>query len=81
MFGVTLRLSAAIEPFFYPVLALCAVDALRLGVDLARPYRTRPCVALRLALNALWLALLVLAVFAAVSAVLVATDVVRLVRR
>ena len=59
--GVELRLSSAIEPFFYPVLALCAVDLVRLGVDLARPYRTRPRVALRLVLNVAWLALFVVA--------------------
>jgi len=59
--GVVLRLSPAIEPFFYPVLVLCVVELLRLGVDLVRPYRTVPRVALRLALNLVWLALFVLA--------------------
>ena len=39
--GVVLRLSPAIESFFYPVLALCIVELVRLGVDLVRPYRTR----------------------------------------
>ena len=115
IFGVVLGLSPAIEPFFYPVLALCVVDLVRLGVDLGRPYRTRPRVALRLVLNLAWLALFVvafrtegllqiasniraenpevvlrvaqnslrvtLAVLAAISAALVATDLVRLVRR
>jgi hypothetical protein len=113
--GVVLRLSPAAESFFYPVLALCVVDFARLGVDLVRPYRTLPRVALRLALNAAWLALIVLAfraqalieiaenvraenpenvrwvaalcfdialfVMGIVTAGLVATDVVRLVRR
>ena len=113
--GVVLRLSAAIEALFYPVLALCVVELVRLGVDLVRPYRTVPRVALRLVLNLAWLALFVLAyrteglveiaqniraddperilgiaqasmrvallVLALVSAVLAATDVVRLVRR
>jgi len=113
--GVELRLSSDIDPFFYPVLALCIVDLARLGVDLARPYRTRPRVALRLVLNIAWLALFVvvfrtdglieiaanlraddgaavlrtaelvfrgaLFVLALVSAALVATDIVRLVRR
>jgi hypothetical protein len=115
LFGVVLRLSAAVEPFYYPVIALCAVDFVRLGVDFLRPYRTRTRVALRLVLNLAWLALFVLAYrteglveiaenlraenpervldlartamkitlfgLAAVSAVLAATDVVRLVRR
>ncbi len=113
--GVELRLSAAMESFFYPVVALCVVELARLGVDLVRPYRTVPRVALRLVLNLAWLALVVLAyrteglieiaenirsqypervlamaqfsmraalfVIAAISATLVATDVVRLVRR
>lgn len=113
--GVVLRLSPAIEPFFYPVLALCVVELVRLGVDLVRPYRTLPRVALRLVLNLAWVALFVLAyrtgglveiaenirsenpervlamartslsitlfVLAGVSAILAATDVVRLVRR
>lgn len=113
--GVVLRLSPAIESFFYPVLALCIVELVRLGVDLVRPYRTLPRVALRLALNIAWLALIVLAfraerlieiaeniraenpegvlwmaqlsfstvlfVMAVVTAMLVATDLVRLVRR
>jgi hypothetical protein len=59
--GVVLRLSPAVEPFFYPVLVLCAVELVRLGVDLARPYRTVSRVALRLVLNLAWLALFVLA--------------------
>ena len=114
-FGVVLRLSPAIEQFFYPVLALCIVELVRLGVDLVRPYRTVPRVALRLALNLVWLAVFVLAyrsgglveiaevirssnperalriaqtsmsvalfVLAGVSAILAATDAVRLVRR
>jgi len=114
-FGVVLRLSPAIEQFFYPVLALCIVELVRLGVDLVRPYRTVPRVALRLALNLAWLAVFVLAyrtgglveiaevirssnperalriaqtsmsvtlfVLGGISAILAATDVVRLVRR
>jgi len=113
--GVVLRLSPAVEGFFYPVLALCIVELVRLGVDLVRPYRTVPRVALRLVLNLAWVALFVLAyrteglveiaenirsenpervlamarasmsialfVVAGVTAILAATDVVRLVRR
>jgi hypothetical protein len=113
--GVVLRLSPAIEQFFYPVLALCIVELVRLGVDLVRPYRTVPRVALRLVLNLAWLAVFALAyrtgglveiaevirssdperalriaqtsmsftlfVLAGISAILAATDVVRLVRR
>jgi hypothetical protein len=59
--GIVVRFSAAVEPFFYPVLALCLVDLVRLGVDIARPYRTRPRVALRLVLNLVWLSLFVMA--------------------
>jgi hypothetical protein len=59
--GVALRLSDAIDPFFYPVVGLCVIDFVRLGVDLARPYRTRPRVALRFVLNVVWLALFVIA--------------------
>ena len=113
--GVELRLSATVEPLFYPVLALCIVELVRLGVDLVRPYRTPVRVAVRLILNVAWLALIVLAfrapgiieiaenvsaenpeavlamarismkialaVMGVVTATLVATDVVRLVRR
>jgi len=113
--GVQLRLSPAIEQFFYPVLALCIVELVRLGVDLVRPYRTVPRVALRLVLNLAWLAVFVLAyrtgglveiaevirssdperalriaqtsmsvtlfVLGGITAILAATDVVRLVRR
>jgi hypothetical protein len=97
------------------VLALCIVELVRLGVDLVRPYRTVPRVALRLVLNIAWVALFVLAyrtealveiaenirsetpervlsmarasmsvalfVAAGITAILAATDVVRLVRR
>ena len=61
IFGVVLRLSSAVDPFFYPVIALCIIDLGRLAVDLVRPYRTRPRVALRLVLNLAWLALFVIA--------------------
>ena len=115
LLGVRLRLSDAVEPFFYPVLALCIVELVRLGVELVRPYRTLPRVVLRLVLNLAWLTLIVLAyrteglveigeniraenpdvvlrmvqismsialfVMAVVTAMLVATDVVRLFRR
>jgi hypothetical protein len=113
--GVVLRLSPAAGAFFYPVLALCVVDFVRLTVDFLRPYRTLPRVALRFALNTAWLVLIVLAfrtpglieiaenvraenpenlrrvaalcldialfVLGIVTAALVATDAVRLVRR
>jgi len=113
--GIVLQLSAAVDPFFYPVIVLCVVEFVRLGVDLVRPYRTLPRVLVRLALNLVWLALIVLAYrteglveiaenisaeypegilrmaqismsialffMAAVTAMLVATDLVRLFRR
>jgi hypothetical protein len=113
--GVVLRLSPGIDRFFYPVIALCTIDLARLALDFLRPYRTRPRVALRLVLNASWLALFVAAfrtdslvqiaqnlhaanpdsvlriaqvsfrvmlfALALVSAGLVATDAVRLLRR
>jgi len=113
--GVVLQLPNDVERFFYPALALCVVELVRLGVDLVRPYRTLPRVALRLVLNVAWLTLIVLAfraerlveiaenvssqnpdgvlwmaqasmstvlfVMAIVTAMLVATDVVRLFRR
>jgi len=113
--GIVLQLSAVVDPFFYPVIVLCVVEFVRLGVDLVRPYRTLPRVLVRLALNLVWLALIVLAyrteglveiaenisaeypegilriaqismsialfVMAAVTAILVATDLVRLFRR
>ena len=58
--GIVLQLSAAVDPFFYPVIVLCVVEFVRLGVDLVRPYRTLPRVLVRLALNLVWLALIVL---------------------
>ena len=113
--SVVLRLSAAADPFFYPVVALCIAEFVRLGVDLIRPYRTVLRVLLRLVFNVVWLALIVLAyrteglleiaevtrpgnpegvlamaqasmnialfVMAIVTAMLIATDVVRLFRR
>jgi hypothetical protein len=113
--GLVLRLSAAVDPFFYPVIVLCVAEFVRLGVDLVRPYRTLPRVLVRLALNSVWLTLIVLAYrteglveiaeniaaeypegilrmaqismsialfgMAAVTAILVATDLVRLFRR
>lgn len=59
--AVVLSLSPATRPFFFPVLALCVAELARLAVDLVRPYRTAPRVALRLLLNAAWLALAALA--------------------
>jgi len=115
LLGVRLQLSAAVDPFFYPVIALCVVEFPRLAVDLVRPYRTVPRVVLRLVLNLVWLTLFVLAyrteglveiaeiirsenpervlriaqvsmqitlfALAATTAILAATDVVRLFRR
>ena len=116
MLGVdaALELTAAIEPFFWPVLALCAIDLARLAADFVYPYRTRPRVLARLAINVGWLVFFVLVfrndglieataadaavgeralqigewilrgvvgVLALVTAGLIATDVVRLVRR
>ena len=114
--GVAITLSGAAETFYYPLIALCAIDLTRLAVDLVRPYRTGLRVALRLSLNVAWLATFALAYraeglleaaqigaaagdvdgvltlaqrglnivligLAAVTAVLIATDVVRLLRR
>lgn len=114
--GVAITLSRAAEPFYYPLIALCAIDLTRLAVDLVRPYRTGLRVVLRLLLNVAWLAIFTLAYraeglleavqtgagagdvdavltlaqralhvmligLAAVTAALVATDVVRLLRR
>jgi hypothetical protein len=58
--GVAVRFSAAIEPFFWPVLALCVIDIVRLGVDLVYAHRTLPRTILRLFINTAWLVLFVL---------------------
>jgi hypothetical protein len=59
-FGVAVQFSAAIEPFFWPVLVLCVADAARLGVDLVYAYRTLPRTILRLSFSIVWLILIVL---------------------
>jgi hypothetical protein len=58
--GVATEFSAAIEPFFLPVLALCAIELVRLSVDLTRPYRTPLRTVWRLSANGVWLLLFVL---------------------
>ena len=40
LFGVVLKLSDVVHPFIYPVLALCVVQLVRLGVDLGLPHCT-----------------------------------------
>jgi hypothetical protein len=112
--GAAIRFTDAIEPYFWPLLALAVIDLARLAVDFAYPYRTWPRVLTRLVINVAWLVALVLVfrtdglitvvptdagttdtalriaeiVFdvtvgglAVVTAALIATDVVRLVRR
>ena len=59
--GTEIGFTVAIEPFFWPVLALAVVDLGRLSIDFMRPYRTRPRVILRLVINVGWLVALVLA--------------------
>ena len=113
--GATIVFTSALEPFFWPLLALALVDLVRLAVDFVYPYRTWPRVLVRLLINIAWLAALVIvfrteglltvvtdggvttadsalaiarvvfnvavAGMTIVTAALVATDVVRLVRR
>jgi hypothetical protein len=111
--GVSIEFTARLEPFFWPLLALAAVDLVRLMVDFLYPYRTWPRVLIRLVVNLAWVAAFVLAFrtdglfttaagadvsaraieiaetafritvagLAVVTAALVATDAVRLVRR
>jgi hypothetical protein len=57
-------------PYFWPLLILAIVDLARNGVDLVYPYRTWPRV-----LDG------TIVVLAAITAALIATDIVRLVRR
>ena len=60
-FGVKVELGSAIERLQVPVLVLCVLDLLRLGTDLAYPYRTLPRILVAVVSNFAWLALLVLA--------------------
>lgn len=62
--GIPITLSASVERFYSPVIVLCAVELARLAVDLMRPYRTKPRLALRVCVSAAWLALLSLAFLA-----------------
>jgi hypothetical protein len=61
VFSVKVELGSGITTMFFPVLAVCVADLLRLGVDFMLPYRTRRRVAAAIALNAAWLVLLVVA--------------------
>jgi hypothetical protein len=118
--GVAIEPGSVFTPLYWPVVALCVADLLRLCGDFAYAYRTRARVALRLALNIAWLFVFVslfradeldlfravavgaeatpesaagvavivaivlrtvLFVLATITAALIATDVVRLVRR
>ena len=58
--GTAVEFTAAIEPFFWPVLALAVVDLARLVLDFAYPYRTPSRVLARLVLNVCWLLAFVL---------------------
>jgi len=112
--GAAIQFTSAIDPYYWPLLALAVVDLSRLAVDLVYPYRTWPRVLVRLTINVLWLSAFVLlfrtdglltaiaidgaatadalsitqnvlkptlVVLAVITAALIATDVVRLVRR
>ncbi len=60
-FGVKVELGSAMARLHVPVLVLCVLDLLRLGTDLAYPYRTLPRILVAVVSNVAWLALLVLA--------------------
>jgi hypothetical protein len=60
-FDVKVELGSGITALHFPVIALCVLDLIRLGVDLVHPYRTRPRIAIAIVSNAAWLTLLVLA--------------------
>jgi hypothetical protein len=68
--GEAIRFTGAIEPYFWPLLILAIGDLARNGVDLVYPYRTWPRV-----LDG------TIVVLAAITAAMIATDIVRLVRR
>jgi hypothetical protein len=58
--SLSVEFTDGIEPFFWPVVGVCLVELVRLGVDLIRPYRTPLRTVWRLFLNCAWLALIVL---------------------
>jgi hypothetical protein len=58
--GLSAEFTRGIEPFFWPVVGVCLVELVRLGIDLIRPYRTPLRTVWRLCLNCVWLALIVL---------------------
>jgi hypothetical protein len=58
--ALSVEFTRGIEPFFWPVVGVCLVELLRLGVDLIRPYRTLLRTVWRFCLNCAWLALIVL---------------------
>jgi hypothetical protein len=60
-FGVRVELGSAVTALYFPVLALCVLDLLRLGVDFVQPYRTPPRIGVAIASNGAWLALLAIA--------------------
>ena len=58
--AIAVQLTREIEPFYWPVVGVCLIELVRLGVDFVRPYRTPMRTVWRLGLNAGWLALVVL---------------------
>ncbi len=60
-FDVKVELGSGVTGFHFTVIALCILDLIRLGVDLAHPYRTLPRIGVAIVSNAAWLTLLVLA--------------------
>jgi hypothetical protein len=62
-FSVRVELGGAITAIYLPVLALCVLDLIRLGVDFAHPYRTLPRIGAAVVSNVAWLVLLGLALF------------------
>jgi hypothetical protein len=60
-FDVRVELGSGVTELHVPVIALCILDLLRLGVDLLHPYRTLPRIAVAIVSNVGWLTLLALA--------------------
>jgi hypothetical protein len=61
--SVKVELGAALTALYLPVIALCTIDLVRLGVEFAHPYRTLPRIGVAVASNVAWLVLLGLAFF------------------
>jgi hypothetical protein len=60
-FDVKVERGAALSALYAPVIALCVVDLIRLGVDFVHPYRTVARIAVAIASNVIWLVLLAIA--------------------